>query len=366
MPRKSASVSAPRRPRSGAAARRPVRRRKPAIADGAAVKSLSGEDALIHRFFAPIATHAGAFGLTDDAAALAVPARHELVVTVDALVAGVHFFADDPPEAIAKKALRVNLSDLAAKAADPLGFLLAIALPESIGTDWLMEFAHGLADDAKTYAIALFGGDTVRTPGPLALSVTAFGTAPTGAMLRRAGARAGDRVVVTGTVGDGALGLLLRQTPQHPALSRLAVADRAHLLDRYLLPRPRNALVAALREFAGAAMDVSDGLAGDLAKLCAVSGVGARIDTALLPLSDAARAALDADPRLIEQVVTGGDDYEILATIEPDAFDAFAAAARRAKVPVTAIGEIVAEPGRPQFVGPDGPLALRRLSFSHF
>ncbi|WP_246164359.1 thiamine-phosphate kinase [Blastochloris sulfoviridis] len=341
-----------------------VRPHVPVHAD--AVSRLSGEDALIHRAFAPLASHEGAFGLTDDAAAIAVPPSHEVVATTDTLVAGVHFFPDDPPEAIARKALRVNLSDLAAKAADPLGFLLSIALPEGIRPEWLDAFARGLADDSKKYRIPLFGGDTVRTTGPMVISITALGTAKPGEVVRRAGAQPGDWVMVTGTIGDAALGLMLRKHLGLKALNRLGTRDKAHLTDRYLLPQPRLRLAAALRLHATAAMDISDGLAGDLAKLCAVSGVGARIETALLPLSPAAAAAIETDPRLLERVVSGGDDYEILMTVPSDDLDAFVSAATRAGVAVTAIGEITAGPGLPVLYGPDGPMKLKQMSFSHF
>nr|WP_055038828.1 thiamine-phosphate kinase [Blastochloris viridis] len=327
---------------------------------------LSAEDALIHRVFAPIATHEGAFGLTDDAAAVAPPPGCELVITTDTLVAGVHFFADDPADAIARKALRVNLSDLAAKAADPLGFVISTAFPEGIKPEWLDAFARGLGEDAAAYGCPLFGGDTVRTPGPLTLTVTAFGSVPAGGMVRRAGAAPGDWVVVTGTIGDAALGLLQRRHLVPRGLGRLNLRDKAHLADRYLLPQPRTKLVAALRDHVRAAMDVSDGLAGDLAKMCALSGVGARIETALLPLSSAAATALLGDPNLLERIVTGGDDYEILMAVAPDELDALMSAAARVGVAVTAIGEITAEPGPPVFYGPQGPMRLKQLSFSHF
>src|SRR5690348_4084861 len=177
----------------------------------AANREQSGEDRLIATHFKPIARHPGAFGLTDDAAVFTPPKGYGLVVTADAIVGGVHFFADDPPDAVAKKALRVNLSDLAAKGARPAGFLLTLALPKSCGDDWLRAFARGLGADARTFDCPLLGGDTVYTPGPVTISITAFGTVPRGVMLRRAGARAGDRVIVTGTIGDAALGLRLRK-----------------------------------------------------------------------------------------------------------------------------------------------------------
>jgi thiamine-monophosphate kinase len=266
----------------------------------------SGEDALIARYFKPLATDPGAFGLMDDAAAL--DARGEdVVVTTDAVVEGVHYLAGDPPDTIARKALRVNLSDLAAKGAMPAGFVLTLALR---GADdaWLKPFAQGLGEDAAKFGCPLLGGDTVSTPGPLMISVTAFGRLPQGKMVHRRGARPGDRVVVTGTIGDAALGLdVLKGGPVAGALASDAVA-REMLVGRYRVPQPRNALAKAVRDHASAAMDVSDGLAGDLAKLCAASSVTAVIDVQSIPVSSAAIALLARKVIGIEALVAGGDD----------------------------------------------------------
>jgi thiamine-monophosphate kinase len=326
----------------------------------------SAEDRLIARHFKPIARYPGALGLADDAALLTPPAGHALVVTADAIVGGVHFFPDDPPAAIAMKALRVNLSDLAAKGAKPAGFVLTLALPKGFGDGWLKAFARGLGQDAKKYDCPLLGGDTVYTPGPMTISITAFGTVPDGAMVKRSGARGGDHVVVTGTIGDAALGLKLRKERAAVRRWKLDAAMQRHLAARYLVPEPRNALAKAVRLHASAAMDVSDGLAGDLGKLCRASGVGAEIEVARVPLSKAARAALAAEPQAIETVLTGGDDFEVVATIPPAALDAFLAAARVAGVPVTAIGPVTAGKAA-RFLGSDGrPLHFARASFSHF
>jgi thiamine-monophosphate kinase len=321
-----------------------------------------GEDDLIARYFAPIAGPAG-LALKDDVALLSPPPGEDLVLTVDALVGGVHFFNDDPPDAIARKALRVNLSDLAAKGARPLGFLLALALPPGWTAEWLEALAAGLGDDAEAYGAPLLGGDTVKTPGPLTLSITAFGAVSPGAMPARTGVRAGDRIYVSGTIGDAALGLRLR-LGQGPDISEAA---RAHLLDRYLLPRPRLALAPAMAAHARAGMDVSDGFVGDLTKMLRVSGVGARIDLTQLPLSRAAAEAVAADPGLFEIAATGGDDYELLAAVAPDAAQAFEDAAAAAGVPVTAVGEASEGAEAPIFRDRDGrPVAFRRGSFSHF
>ena len=320
------------------------------------------EDDLIARFFAPIAGPEG-LGLRDDAALLTPPAGCDLVLTKDALVAGVHFFADDPPAAIARKALRVNLSDLAAKGAEPVGFLLALALPGDWTADWLEAFARELGEDAAAYHCPLFGGDTVKTPGPLMVSITALGRVASGRMTARTGVKPGDLLYVSGTIGDAALGLKLRLEGD----SLLSAAHRDFLLDRYLLPRPRQDLAPVLREFAHGGMDVSDGFVGDLTKMLRVSGVSARVELARLPLSDAAHAAIARDPALFEIAATGGDDYEILASIAPQRAAAFEAAAAAAGVAVTRVGQALAGGGPPQFLDRDGAaIAFERGAFSHF
>jgi thiamine-monophosphate kinase len=321
-----------------------------------------GEDCLIARYFRPLATDPGAFGLTDDAAILKSSAD-ELVVTTDAIVEGVHFLSDDPPDTIARKALRVNLSDLAAKGATPAGFVLTLALrvPDDA---WLAAFARGLGEDATEFSCPLLGGDTVSTPGPVMISITAFGRVPPGRMVRRKGAKAGDRVVVSGTIGDAALGLELLKGG---AATALAGNDREMLIGRYRVPQPRVTLAEAVRDHASAAMDVSDGLAGDLAKLCAASEVSAAIDAQSVPLSGPARTLLGSNAVGIESIVSGGDDYEILCTVPENRFDAFAATATLAGASVTSIGTIIGGAGFPRFIdGQGGEIALPRRSYSHF
>jgi thiamine-monophosphate kinase len=328
-------------------------------------KSPSAEDSLIARYFKPLATDPGAFGLIDDAAVLKAQGD-DIVVTTDAIVEGVHFLPQDPPDTIARKALRVNLSDLAAKGATPAGFVLTLAL-RGADDGWLAPFARGLGEDAKLYGCPLLGGDTVSTPGPLMVSITAFGRVPAGRMVHRDGAKPGDRVVVTGTIGDAALGLdILKGGATATALAAEAAATEM-LAGRYRVPQPRNTLAKAVRDHAHAAMDVSDGLAGDLAKLCAASGVSAVIDARRIPLSAPAAALLARGVVDMEAIVSGGDDYEILCAIAENRFEAFTEAAGLAGVAVTSIGTIVGGAAVPRFLDPQGrEIALRRHSYSHF
>jgi thiamine-monophosphate kinase len=334
--------------------------------------SRPSEDSLIARFFAPLAGE-GALGLRDDAAVLRPRPGQDLVVTADALVAGVHFLPEDPPASIARKALGVNVSDLAAKGADPLGFLLTLALPEDWTEDWLRGFAEGLGQAARDWRCQLLGGDTVRARGGVALSITALGEVPSGRMVLRSTARAGDLVCLTGTVGDAALGLALRVASLGSMAdgdetwhASLTPEDRDHLVDRYLHPRPRIALARALRDNARAAMDVSDGLAGDLAKMLRVSAATAVVDVDRVPLSRAVRAAIEVEPGLVDRVLTGGDDYEILCTVPPEHLAALKAEAVNAGVPLSVVGQVVEGTGLPTFVLHGTERRFEKGSFSHF
>ncbi|MCA3603982.1 MAG: thiamine-phosphate kinase [Methylobacterium sp.] len=321
-----------------------------------------GEFELIARFFAPLAGP-GAFGLADDAATLDLPAGESLVVTKDMIVEGVHFFGEDAPASIARKALAVNLSDLAAKGAHPLGFVLGFGRTRKQGEAWLAGFAAGLAALSRESGCALLGGDTVNAPA-LTLSITAFGTVPRGRMVPRQGGAPGDLVYVSGTIGDAALGLRLRLAPDAPWARALEPEHRHFLFDRYLHPRPRNALSPALLAHARGAMDVSDGLVGDADKLA--SRLGGRFEIGDVPLSDAARAALLAEPALIETLLTGGDDYEILCVIPPDQAGAFEGAAREAGVPMARIGTLGEAGGVRVWRNPDGrERRFTRRAYAH-
>lgn len=323
----------------------------------------SGEHDLIARYFRPLATDPGAFGLIDDAALLK-NSGDDLVITTDAIVEGVHFLPDDPPDTVARKALRVNLSDLAAKGAMPAGFVLTLALREA-KDEWLAPFARALGEDAVAFGCPVLGGDTVSTPGPLMISITAFGRVPPGKMVRRDGAKVGDRIVVTGTIGDAALGL--RLLTNRFSGEGLDAPSRDFLVQRYRVPQPRNVLAAAIRDHASASMDVSDGLAGDLAKLCAASRVSAEIHLSGVPLSAPGRALVANRSADIESIVSGGDDYEVLCAIPENRWDSFSAAARQADVPLITIGKVTAGAAVPRFLDAAGkPVVLKRLSYSHF
>lgn len=326
-----------------------------------------GEDELIQTTFAPLASgFAGALDLKDDCALLTPPAGEDLVLTTDAVAEGVHFFADDAPADIAWKALAVNVSDLTAKGARPIAYLMSLSFPERPGRAWLDGFAAGLAEAQAAFGIGLAGGDTDRRPGPLSVTVTAIGSVPRGRMVRRATAQAGDALFVSGTLGDSALGLLLRQNAGRAAEMGLEEASVRHLLGRYLRPEPRLALAPALQSFATAGMDLSDGLVKDCGRLARASGLGAVIDARRLPLSEPARVVLRKRPEHLETILTGGDDYEVLAAVAANHAADFRQASAARGVAVTEIGRLAAGEGV-SVTGPDGGvLEVRASGWDHF
>jgi len=329
---------------------------------------LPGEDGVIARLFAPLAQgYPGALRLMDDAAVIAPTDGTDLVVTTDALIAGVHFMADDAPADIAYKALAVNLSDLAAKAALPLTYSLALALPRGCGEAWLADFAQGLLEAQNAAGITLCGGDTTVSPaGPLMIAITAFGSVPHDRMVPRGGARPGDALYVSGTIGDSALGLKLRRGDAEARAWPLDEAARRYLIGRYLRPDPRLALREALLAHASAAMDVSDGLVVDCARMCRASGVGGRIEAQHVPLSPAVQTLIQADAGAFECALTGGDDYEILAAIGPGEAQAFETAASGAGIRVTRMGEFGGPGNEVSVIGPDGlPMRFARPGYDH-
>jgi thiamine-monophosphate kinase len=297
-----------------------------------------GEFGRIRRFFAPLAGPGG-LDLKDDAALLDCAPGKQLVVTVDAIVAGVHYLPDDPPDLVARKLLRVNLSDLAAMGARPRHYLLTTALPAALDDDWVARFAEGLAQDQRHYGIDLIGGDSVATQGPAVLSLTAIGEVAAGAEIRRSGARPGDRVWVSGTIGDAFLGLAALRG----GYPELAAEERTVTIGRFQLPEPRVELGPRLAGIAHAMLDVSDGLVADLGHICEASQVGACVALADLPLSPAARQIAAGTPDLPLRLATAGDDYELLFTAPPEASETILRLSTELRLPLTAIGEI--EPG---------------------
>ena len=311
------------------------------------------EFSLIAKYFRPLAGP-GSLDLRDDAALLTPPPGRDLILTVDAMVAGVHFLPDDPPDLVGQKLLRVNLSDLAAKGATPLGYLMTVSTPRGTPEAWFAGFSAGLARDQAAYHVTLLGGDTTSTPGPISLSLTIIGHAAPGMAVHRFGANAGDGIWVTGTIGDGALGLLA-------ATGRLSDPD-GFLAGRYRLPQPRVGL--AIGGVASAAMDVSDGLIQDLGHICRASGLAATIRAVDVPLSAQARAA---GPEWLETCLTGGDDYEVLMAVPPAREAALFAAAAAIGVTVTRIGRFHLGAAHVTVLGADGePLTLAKGGWSHF
>jgi thiamine-monophosphate kinase len=320
-----------------------------------------GEFERIARFFAPLAAP-GALKLLDDVAIIPGPPGEQYVLTTDAIVEGVHFLANDPADQVAQKLLRVNLSDLASKGATPVGYLLTTALPRERDEIWLERFAAGLARDQKEFRIGLLGGDSVATTGPVTLSVTAVGLVHAGEAMLRSAAKPGDIVFVSGTLGDGAIGLRVLRGE----LPKLGVRHRDFLEGRYRLPRPRLELGRRLVGVAHAMMDISDGLVADLRHICEASGVGAVVEEPRLPLSPAAQAAIAVDASLLAAPLVGGDDYELLFTAPADAFDAIANIARETSVPVGPIGHV--EPGGSVRVIDErgAPIVMAEGGYRHF
>ena len=323
---------------------------------------VAGEFETIERLLRPLAHPEWGRGLADDVAVLPSRSGHDLVLTKDAIVEGVHFLPDDPLDTVARKLLRVNLSDLAAKGAEPFGYLLACFWSERCGWPEREAFAAGLAEDQARFGVHLLGGDTVKTPGPASFSLTALGWVPAGAAVSRAGAQAGDLVFITGVVGDGLLGLRAARGELSLEPERIE-ALAAH----YRTPTPRLDFADVVRNFATASVDVSDGLAADLAHIAAASRVGVSLNLNVLPLSSAAQAWLAdrVDPQIsLEDLATGGDDYEIAFTAHPRHEETLRLEAERRLVRLTKVGEITAGSGLT--VVYDGkPIVLARGGWTH-
>lgn len=334
-------------------------------------KPVTGEEALIQGFLAPLAAgFPGAYGLADDCATIAPSPAHELVVKTDPIAEGVHFLAGDPPADIAWKALAVNVSDLVAKGARPVAYLMALSFPQAPTAAWMEGFARGLGEAQAAFGIALAGGDTDKRPGPITISITVFGEVPAGTMVRRGAARPGDRILVSGTLGCSALGLAVLTAEAGgrplPPLLALTAAERTEVVRRYRRPQPRLALAPVLRAHAGAAMDLSDGIVKDLGRMIRASGCGAVIEASRLPMSACVARRLALSPDEVAKIVSAGDDYEVLAACAPERAAACIEAASAAGVPLTDIGEMT--DGRELMVrdATGAPLDVADAGYDHF
>lgn len=321
-----------------------------------------GEFELIARYLAPLAANApGAHGLRDDAATITPQPGCDLVVTTDAMMEGIHFLKSDGAERIARKLLRVNLSDLAAKGAEPIGYQMILGLPAPIDEDWLARFAAGLAQDQKAFGFPLYGGDTTRSPSGLMLAVTAFGSVPAGEMLGRGGGRIGDDLYVTGSIGDAALGLEVKLNKRIFSSAAMMMFD-----SRLHLPSPRLAFGQGLRGLAHAAMDISDGLIQDAGHIAVASGLRIVIEAEAVPLSLPARGVLADDPSLIDAILGGGDDYELLFTAAPEDASAIRRLSQTVGLAATRIGRLEAGEGVVVLDPAGQPMSLQRVGFQHF
>jgi thiamine-monophosphate kinase len=315
----------------------------------------------IDRFFRPLATHEAALGLRDDVALLSPKAGMQIILTTDAISQGIHFIGDEPPSEIARKLMRVNLSDIAAKGGVPIGYLLDIILPRDLTDEWFENFASGLARDQNEFGLSLLGGDTISTSGTPSFSMTMIGEVPNGKALLRGGAKVGDAIVVSGNLGEGAAGLLASRKK----LSAISDIDAAYLISRYRLPQPRLAAGQAIQNIAHASMDISDGLMQDLGHMCKASGVGATVHLEAIPITASIRKLWLAGDMTTEDIVAGGDDYELLFAVPKDQFGVLADIARETKTPLTLIGEFT-QNTNVELSRYGKQVVLSKLGYSHF
>lgn len=335
------------------------------------------EDRFIQRYFGPLADDTAALGLQDDAAQISVPDGMSMVVSTDTIIAGIHFFDRDPPESIARKAVRVNVSDLVAKGSTPQAYVLSLALPEHLlrSDDWMSRFAGALGEDQKALSLQIIGGDTVMTTDVFAITVCAFGLVPKGRMVKRSGAGTDDRVYVTGTIGDSTIGLWARKASlsglealseqERALLAHLTPQERAQLELSYLEPPTNVPASGVVLKHASASMDISDGLSGDAATLAAASDRGLDINMGDIPHHPVLVPHLGVQglrPRLL----SGGDDYQVLCTVPSSRCELFETDMANAQVPVTCIGKVV-NTGGVRFLDDDGqPVSLAEKAFDHF
>lgn len=326
-------------------------------------KNRPSEFDLIEELFVPLAKlHAGADGLKDDCATLSVRHGFEALYTMDTLVEGVHFFKDDPANLIAKKLLRVSLSDLAASGGIPKGYLLALSLPADISHEWLQLFAAGFSEDQAKYNVTMLGGDTTSTSGPLTLSLTAIGEVPSGEAVRRSGAVVGDDIYVSGVVGDAAIALRLFEKMGRET----AEIEFPAICDGYILPEPRTTLGPSIIGIASACIDISDGLYADLGHICEASGVGATVFQSHIPLSDSAANILDKYQEYWQAVFGGGDDYELLFSAAPNKREVVQGVSEMIGVPIARIGKIISNKDISILDSQDKRLNVENTGWKHF
>ncbi|NQV57269.1 MAG: thiamine-phosphate kinase [Rhodospirillales bacterium] len=324
-----------------------------------------GEFDFIATYLRPLTEeNSGALGLLDDAALIKPPAASQIVITSDALLEGIHFRSQDPAGAIGAKALGVNLSDLAAMGAEPLGYTMILALPSSWTAEWAADFTNGLLEYQTRYGIKLLGGDTVATPGPLTIGITAIGILPEGKGLLRSTAGIGDDLWLSGTIGDAALSLFMEN--KWPSGGKTSEDDANYLRSRLQRPEPRVALGYKLLDIASAAIDISDGLAADLGHLCRASKLGAEVETKLLPISESAQRLIDGDPQMLAITLSGGDDYELLFAAPPQMRSNITAAGKAVGTTVTRIGSVI-DGNEVHFIKEDGSeVKMSAKGWTHF
>lgn len=324
-----------------------------------------GEFDIIREYFAPLTADApGAFNLMDDAA---LTGDGPFVIAKDMMIAGVHFLPRDPLDLVARKLLRINLSDLAAKGAKPIGYLLSCAWPANTTAARIAQFAEGLREDQAQFKIALYGGDTTKhaaKSGPLTVSATMLGTPPKQGMTPRSGARPGDDLYVSGVIGDAGLGLSVLKKE-----IRVTPVDKASLAGRYHLPEPRLTLGAALAGFATAAIDVSDGLVADAEHIARASGLRAEIDAVSIPRSSAAGAWIATQSnrwKALAALASFGDDYEILFSAPPELRRSVMVAAKASRTEVTRIGTLKRGEGAALLDENGREISVQAQGFDHF
>ncbi len=319
-----------------------------------------GEFGRIADYFAPLANgFPSAYGLQDDAATISMASGRTLVVTTDTIVEGVHYLGNESPATLARKLLRVSLSDLAAMGAVARAYTLNIALGDSVSDAWVKDFCGGLRQDQSEFGIHLIGGDSVSTNGPLVLTATLFGEIDEARVLRRSGACPGDSIFVSGTLGDGALGLLAARDE----LAEVDKGDIEFLSNRYRLPQPRIDLGQSLVGISTAAADISDGLLADLRHICGASGVGAEVILGDLPLSSAAKRVLEIRPHLAPLIATGGDDYELVFTVPKSKVNQISA--QKLDVQIVCIGTVVEGKGVRALDSVGSEVSFARMGFRH-